>query len=43
MSFDSYQEISAVCTHPDYGRGHAQCLVTELAMQFDAGRIPFCM
>jgi len=43
MGFDGYQEISAVCTHPDYtGRGHAQCLVTELSnASFEAGRIPF--
>lgn len=31
MGFDGHQEISAVCTHPDYlGRGLAQRLVTEL-------------
>jgi len=43
MGFDGYQEISAVCTHPDYlGRGLAQRLVTELTnASFDAGRIPF--
>lgn len=43
MGFDGYQEISAVCTHPDYtGRGHAQTLVTELTnASLAAGRIPF--
>jgi len=43
MGFDGYQEISAVCTHPDYtGRGYAQRLVAELTnSSFDAGRIPF--
>jgi ribosomal protein S18 acetylase RimI-like enzyme len=43
MGFNGYQEISAVCTHPDYtGRGYAQRLVAELSnSSFDAGRIPF--
>jgi len=43
MGFDGYQEISAVCTHPDYtGRGYAQRLVAELTNgSFDTGRIPF--
>lgn len=43
MGFDGYQEISAVCTHPDYlGRGLAQRLVTELTnASFNAGKIPF--
>ena len=43
MGFDGYQEISAVCTHPDYtGRGYAQRLVAELSnASFDAGRIAF--
>lgn len=31
MRLNGYQEISAVCTHPDYtGRGYAQRLVAEL-------------
>lgn len=43
MGFDGYQEISAVCTHPNYtGRGYAQRLVVKLTnSSFDAGRIPF--
>ena len=43
MGFDGYQEISAVCTHPDYlGRGLAQRLVTELTHStLESGRIPF--
>jgi ribosomal protein S18 acetylase RimI-like enzyme len=43
MGFDGYQEISAVCTHPDYtGRGYAQRLLVELSnASFDAGRTPF--
>lgn len=43
MGFDGYQEISAVCTHPDYlGRGLAQQLVTELTnASLQVGRIPF--
>ena len=43
MGFDGYQEISAVCTHPDYtGRGYAQRLVAELSnASLDAGRAPF--
>jgi len=43
MGFDGHQEISAVCTHPDYtGRGYAQRLVAELAnTTFATGRIPF--
>ena len=43
MGFDGYQEISAVCTHPDHtGRGHAQRLVTELSnASFATGRMPF--
>ena len=43
MGFDGYQEISAVCTHPDHtGRGYAQRLVAELTnASFGAGRIPF--
>lgn len=32
LRVDGYQEISAVCTHPDYaGRGYAQRLVTEVS------------
>lgn len=43
MGFDGHQEISAVCTHPDYlGRGLAQRLVTELTnASLDAGKLPF--
>jgi ribosomal protein S18 acetylase RimI-like enzyme len=43
MGFDGHQEISAVCTHPDYlGRGLAQRLVTELTnASHDAGKLPF--
>ena len=43
MGFDGHQEISAVCTHPDYtGRGYAQRLLAELTNAcFDDGRLPF--
>lgn len=43
MGFEGHQEISAVCTHPDYlGRGLAQQLVTELTnASLDAGKLPF--
>lgn len=43
MGFDGYQEISAVCTHPDFlGRGLAQRLVTELTnASLEAGKVPF--
>ena len=43
MGMDDYQEISAVCTHPDFtGRGHAQRLVAELNnAALDRGRLPF--
>ena len=43
MGFESHQEISAVCTHPDYlGRGYARRLVAELGnASLDAGRVPF--
>lgn len=43
MGFDGYQEISAVCTRPEYtGRGYAQRLVAELGnASLDTGRLPF--
>lgn len=43
MRFDGHQEISAVCTHPDYtGRRYAQRLVAELTNDILAdGRQPF--
>lgn len=43
MGFDGHQEISAVCTHPDYtGRGYAQRLLAELTNAcYDDGRLPF--
>jgi ribosomal protein S18 acetylase RimI-like enzyme len=43
MGMDGYQEISAVCTHPDFtGRGHAQRLVAELNnAALENGRLPF--
>lgn len=43
MGFDGHQEISAVCTHPDYlGRGLAQRLVTELTnASLAAGKLAF--
>ena len=38
-----YQEVSAVCTHPDYlGRGYARLLVARVARQIIAtGKTPF--
>ena len=43
MRLDGYQEISAVCTHPDYvGRGYAQRLVSLLCRAaFGRGFTPF--
>ena len=43
MSFDGHQEISAVCTHPDYlGRGYARRLIAMLTNDIlDSGRLPF--
>ena len=43
MSFDGHQEISAVCTHPDYlGRGYARRLIAMLTNGIlDSGRLPF--
>ncbi|MFC5490809.1 GNAT family N-acetyltransferase [Dokdonella soli] len=43
MRFDGHQEISAVCTHPDYtGRGYAQRLVAMLTNDIlDSGRLAF--
>jgi predicted GNAT family acetyltransferase len=43
MGMDRHQEISAVCTHPDFtGRGYAQRLVAELNNAIlDSGRLPF--
>jgi ribosomal protein S18 acetylase RimI-like enzyme len=43
MGMDDHQEISAVCTHPDFtGRGYAQRLVAELNNDaLKSGRIPF--
>jgi ribosomal protein S18 acetylase RimI-like enzyme len=43
MRLDGYQEMSAVCTHPDYtGRGYAQRLLALLCnAAFDRGFIPF--
>jgi GNAT superfamily N-acetyltransferase len=43
MRFSGHQEISAVCTHPDYvGRGHAQRLVAILTNDIlAAGRLAF--
>lgn len=43
LRLDGYQEISAVCTHPDYvGRGYAQHLVTEVSnAAFARGFTPF--
>ncbi|MEP7042159.1 MAG: GNAT family N-acetyltransferase [Dokdonella sp.] len=43
MRFDGHQEISAVCTHPDYsGRGYAQRLMALLTNDILAsGRVPF--
>lgn len=43
MRLDGYQELSAVCTHPDYtGRGYAQRLLAMLCNSaFDRGFTPF--
>jgi GNAT superfamily N-acetyltransferase len=43
MRFEGHQEISAVCTHPDYvGRGYAQRLVALLTNDIlDSGRLAF--
>ena len=43
MRLDGYQELSAVCTHPDYtGRGYAQRLLAILCnLAFDRGFTPF--
>jgi len=43
MGMDRYQEISAVCTHPEFlGRGHAQRLVARINNDAIAqGRQPF--
>jgi ribosomal protein S18 acetylase RimI-like enzyme len=43
MRLDGYQELSAVCTHPQYtGRGYAQRLLSILCNSaFDRGFAPF--
>ena len=43
LGMDAYQEISAVCTHPDYnGRGYARQLLAWLSNDtLDRGRTPF--
>ena len=43
MRLDGFQEISAVCTHPDYtGRGYAQRLVSLVCRgAFERGFVPF--
>lgn len=43
MSMDGYQEISAVCTHPDFlGRGFAVRLVAAISnASIDRGLTPF--
>jgi ribosomal protein S18 acetylase RimI-like enzyme len=43
MHMDGYQEISAVCTHPEFiGRGYAQRLVSLLTNEIlDRGVLPF--
>jgi ribosomal protein S18 acetylase RimI-like enzyme len=43
MRLDGYQELSAVCTHPDYaGRGYAHRLLSILCNSaFDRGFTPF--
>lgn len=43
MGLDDWQEVSAVCTHPDFtGRGHARRLLTWLGNDNLArGRVPF--
>ena len=43
MRLDGYQELSAICTHPDYtGRGYAQRLISILCnAAFERGFTPF--
>jgi len=43
MRFDGHHEISAVCTHPDYGgRGYARRLMAMLTNDIlDSGYVPF--
>jgi GNAT superfamily N-acetyltransferase len=43
LGTDAYQEISAVCTHPDFsGRGHARRLLALLSNDnLERGRTPF--
>lgn len=43
MGSDDFQEISAVCTHPDFGgQGHARRLLVQLSNDnLDRGRTPF--
>ncbi|MDZ4837992.1 MAG: GNAT family N-acetyltransferase [Candidatus Melainabacteria bacterium] len=43
MKLPGLEEVSAVCTHPDYqGRGYARALVFELAkMISERGNVPF--
>lgn len=43
MRLDGFQEVSAVCTHPDYtGRGYAQRLVSLVSRgAFERGFVPF--
>ena len=43
MHFDGHQEISAVCTHPDYlGRGYARRLIALLTNDIlERGELPF--
>lgn len=43
LRFDGHQEISAICTHPDYtGRGYAQRLLAMLTNDIlDNGRVAF--
>ena len=43
MRLDGFQEISAVCTHPDYaGRGYAQRLVSLICHgAYERGFVPF--
>jgi ribosomal protein S18 acetylase RimI-like enzyme len=43
LGMDGFQEISAICTHPDFtGRGHARRLTALLSNDnLDRGRVPF--
>jgi predicted GNAT family acetyltransferase len=43
LGMDAYQEISAVCTHPDFvGRGYARRLLALLSNDnLERGRMPF--